>query len=73
MEFDIKQMLMVAGAGIVVALLSGKAVRRILLLPFEWIASRTSNKIDDKIIDDAQKDLGIEGDSIETKKEDKND
>lgn len=56
---DIQQMLMVALIGAVTALLSGKLVRRLLLLPFELISRKTENKIDDKLVEEARQDLGV--------------
>jgi hypothetical protein len=41
-------------------LLMGKAVRRILLLPFQKIAEKTATKEDDIIVKEAAKDLEIE-------------
>ena len=58
-NLDIKTLGMLALAGVVTALLTGKTVRRLLLLPFEWLASKTGSKIDDKLVDEARKDLGV--------------
>lgn len=38
----------------------GKTLRRLILLPFELWARNSKNKIDDQIIADAEKDLGID-------------
>lgn len=40
-------------------LLAGKAIKRVILLPFEWLVKKTKNTEDDKIIKEAEKDLGI--------------
>jgi hypothetical protein len=58
-NIDINTILMVALAGVVTALLTGKTFRRLLLLPFEWISSKTGSKVDDKLVEEARKDLGI--------------
>lgn len=46
-------------------LVAGKGVRRILFLPFEWIASRTRTKVDDTILLEAQRDVGIDRPTLE--------
>lgn len=58
-NIDIKTILMVALAGVVTALLTGKTLRRLLLLPFELLSKKTANKTDDKLVEEARKDLGI--------------
>ncbi len=65
---EIKTAAMVALAGAVMALLTGKTVRRLLLLPFEWIASRTSSKTDDKLVDEARHDLGVPDATLDNEK-----
>lgn len=57
---DIHTQVGLALAGIGTALLMGKAIRRILLLPFEWLARKTDSKVLDVIVDEAEKDLGID-------------
>lgn len=42
------------------SLLMGRTLKRLILLPFEYLAKRTSNTIDDQIIADAEQDAGIE-------------
>ena len=44
---------------IVGLLVAGKGIRRIFLLPFEYLARRTPNKIDDQVVNDVSSDLGI--------------
>lgn len=58
-SIDIKTLGMVALAGVATALLTGKTLRRLLLLPFEWAASKSASKTDDKLVAEARKDLGI--------------
>lgn len=52
------------------ALFMGKAIRRLVLLPFEWLASKTETRIDDTIIQEASKDLGIDISTLEKSKHD---
>lgn len=42
------------------SLLMGKTLKRLILLPFQWWARKTSNIIDDQIVADAERDVGIE-------------
>lgn len=52
--------LLTAGLGpILLALIMGKFLRRLVLRPFEWWASRTENKFDDQLIEDAKDDLNL--------------
>lgn len=72
MELDLSTAAMAAGAGILAALVAGKTIRRIILLPFEWLASKTESRIDDKIVEQAEEDLGIPGGTLpNSKKEEK--
>ena len=62
-------------APIVGSLLIGKTLRRLVLMPFEYLSKRTATKLDDQVIADAAVDLGItptrfDNDS-DTDKEDK--
>lgn len=56
---EIKAALGVALAGIGTMLLTGKGIRRLLLLPFEWLSSRTASKVDDVIVRQIESDLDI--------------
>jgi hypothetical protein len=52
--------ILIAGAGsAVLALLTGKTLRRLLLLPFKLIAAKTTTKEDDVLVEEAAKDLGL--------------
>lgn len=44
---------------VVAALVAGRFLRRLVLKPFEWWASRTENKFDDQLIKDAKSDLNL--------------
>lgn len=58
-KIDLNTVLMLALGGVVTALLTGKTLRRLLLLPFELLAKKTANKTDDKLVEEARKDLGV--------------
>lgn len=58
-KLDLNTLLMVALAGVATALLTGKTLRRLLLLPFELISRKTETKVDDKLVEEARKDLGV--------------
>jgi hypothetical protein len=45
---------------IAIALVAGKALRRLLALPLEWLVRKTSNNIDNKILIEAEHDIGID-------------
>ncbi len=64
-QIDINQLLLVASGGILIALLNGKAIRRLLTLPLEWIVRKTGNKTDDKLLEEVEKDLGLDGPTLE--------
>lgn len=51
-------------SGTLIALAAGKAFRRILFLPLEWIVRKTSTPIDDKLLAEAEKDVGIESPTL---------
>lgn len=46
------------------ALVFGKAIRRVLLLPVEWLVRKTNNKIDDVILKEAESDLGLDDSTL---------
>jgi hypothetical protein len=70
MSMDIKQLIVVGLVGVGTALLTGKTFRRILLLPFEWISRKTHSKVDDKLVDEARRDLGVPDPTLEEHKND---
>jgi len=58
------------GAGIgatILALITGKTIRRLVLLPFKLIAAYTSTKEDDLLVQEAAKDLGLPEDAANKK------
>lgn len=63
-SIDISSLLLLAATGIVTAIFTGKFIRRLVLLPFEYLASRTSTTIDDKLLQEAEKDLGIDSPTL---------
>lgn len=58
-KLDMETLLMVGLVGAAAALFSGKFLRRLLLLPFEFLSRKTENKVDDKLVETARQDLGI--------------
>lgn len=44
----------------VTQLLAGKAIKRLILLPFQWLTKKTETPKDDAILKEAEKDLGLE-------------
>jgi hypothetical protein len=71
MNLDFNSILMLGLAGAVTALLTGKTFRRILLLPFEWISKKTTTKVDDTLVHEARRDLGVETPTISHEPEEK--
>lgn len=41
-------------------LAAGKAVRRIVFVPIEWLRNKLGNKAFDVIVEEAEKDVGID-------------
>lgn len=68
-KLDFETLLAVGLVGAVSALLTGKFLRRLLLLPFEFISKKTNTKIDDKLLEEARKDLGVTDATIAEEKE----
>jgi hypothetical protein len=66
MKLDLETLLMAGLVGAVTALLTGKTFRRILLLPFEWISGRTGTRVDDKLVEEARRDLGVQDPTLDT-------
>lgn len=67
-KIDWNTILMTGLVGAVSTLVMGRTLRRLLLLPFEWWARKTENKLDDQIVADAERDLGIEPTKFEEEK-----
>lgn len=63
-KLDLQTLLTVGLTGAVAALFSGKFLRRLLLLPFEAISRQTKTKIDDKLVEEARRDLGVQDATI---------
>lgn len=58
--------LILAGIGsTVLALLTGRTLRRLILLPLKLIASRTNTKEDDLLVEEAARDLGLPADAAQ--------
>lgn len=62
---DWKLTLIASLSTLAVSLLAGKGIRRLIFLPFEWLASKTNTKVDDIILSEAEKDAGIDS-TLET-------
>lgn len=73
---DKQQLYMIIGMGLgsaLLAILTGKTLRRLLLLPFKFIAHKTKTKEDDLLVKEAARDLGLSDDAATICKEDKTD
>jgi hypothetical protein len=67
--------MIMAGVGsALLALLTGKTIRRLLLLPLKLLAAKTKTHEDDLIVEEAARDLGLAPDSARPvdEKDDKN-
>lgn len=42
------------------SIVTGRVLKRLVLWPLEKLASKTENKKDDQLVNDARKDLGLE-------------
>jgi hypothetical protein len=72
---DINTLIVAGLAGIAATLLSGKFLKRLILLPFKLIASKTKTKEDDKLVEEAAHDLGLDESAakpLDSKEEPKN-
>jgi hypothetical protein len=56
---DLRNILLMGLGSAVLAILTGKTLRRLLLLPFKLISRKTKTKEDDLIVQEAARDLGI--------------
>ncbi len=56
---EIRTQVGLALAGLGAALLAGKSIRRLFLLPFEYFARKTPTHIDDVIVKQIEEDLGV--------------
>lgn len=63
---DKQQLYTLIGMGLgsaVLAILTGKTLRRLLLLPFKLISRKTKTKEDDLLVQEAARDLGLPEDA----------
>lgn len=63
---SVNSIAMIAMAGVgsaLLALLTGKTIRRLLLLPLKLLAARTKTHEDNLIVEEAARDLGLEPDA----------
>lgn len=56
---DLRNILLMGLGSAVLAILTGKTLRRLLLLPFKLISKKTKTKEDDLLVQEAARDLGI--------------
>lgn len=59
----LKNALLASGGVALASLIAGKTIRRLLLLPFKFIVTKTKTKEDDLILQEAAKDLGLPEDA----------
>lgn len=65
--------ILIGGAGsTLLALLTGKTLRRLLLLPLKLISAKTKTKEDDLLIQEVARDLGLPEDAGKVIPEDSN-
>ena len=57
---DINTLIVAGLAGILTTLLSGKFLRRLILLPFKFLVAKTKTKEDDRLVEEAALDLGLD-------------
>lgn len=63
---DKQQLYTIIGMGLgsaVLAILTGKTFRRLLLLPFKLLSKKTRTKEDDLLVQEAARDLGLSEDA----------
>jgi hypothetical protein len=59
----LKNALLASGGVVLASLIAGKTMKRLLLLPFKFIVSKTKTQEDDLILSEAAKDLGLPEDA----------
>lgn len=57
---DLKQALLTGATAAILALATGKMLRRLLLLPFKKIVEKTQNREEALLLDEAVQDLGLD-------------
>jgi hypothetical protein len=62
MEFDWKTIGATAAVSALMALITGKFLRRAVILLISPVVRKTKNKIDDQLLETAAEDLGVKGD-----------
>jgi hypothetical protein len=58
-----------AGLALVVALLTGRLLKKLILIPFEWWAKRTETLVDDEIVATVKSDWNVKDTTIDGKDE----
>lgn len=49
----------------VVTVITGRTLKKAVVLALQWIARRTDNKVDDELVDTAANDLGVTDTTID--------
>lgn len=60
---DTEKMVVTGAVSTLVALLTGRTLRRLLLLPFKLLSEHTKTQEDDLIVQEAARDLGLPPDA----------
>jgi hypothetical protein len=64
---DLKTLLITSVASMVATLLTGKFLRKAVVLVVSPFVRKTKTKVDDELLETAKKDLGVEGDETDGK------
>lgn len=67
MDLDIKTLFITSIAGMVVALFTGKFLRKALVLIISPIVKKTKTLVDDELFAEARRDLGVTDDETDGK------
>ena len=65
---SLKNTIILGAGSALLALLTGKTLRRLLLLPFKLLSQKTKTKEDDLLVEEAAKDLGLPADAAQPAK-----
>jgi hypothetical protein len=64
---DLKTLFVTSLASMVATLLTGKFLRKAVVLVVSPFVRKTKTKVDDELLETAKKDLGVEGDETDGK------
>ena len=68
---EVRTIILMGAGSALLAILTGKTIRRLLLLPFKLISEKTKTKEDDLIVEEAARDLGLPADAADPVEEKK--